>query len=166
MTDYRLKPVVMEGVRILFRNFAGKADEYNRAGDRNFAVLLDPATADAMARDGWNVKALKQRDEDEQPGAYLPVAVNFDGPRPPQVQLITSRGKTHLDKDTIEMLDYADILNVDLIVNPYEWVVNGKTGVKAYLKSIYVTIEEDELERKYNSTEVDPPFDGPYRDER
>ena len=38
---------------------------------------------------------------------------------------------------------------MDLILNPYEWAVNGKTGVKAYLKSIFVTIQEDELERKY-----------------
>ena len=143
--------VLMEGVRIIFRNFSGKEGQYNREGDRNFAVLLDDPTAHAMAEDNWNVKWLRPREEgeEENPQAYLPVSVNFKG-RPPRIVLITSRGRTHLDESSVEMLDWADILNVDLIVRPYEWTVNDKSGIKAYLQSIYVTIEEDALERKYS----------------
>jgi hypothetical protein len=143
--------VVMEGVRIVFRNFAGKEGQYNRQGDRNFAVLLDDTVANAMAEDGWNIKWLKPREdggEDETDQAYLQVSVNYKG-RPPTVALITSRGRTNLDEHTIDMLDWADITNVDLIVRPYSWEVQGKTGIKAYLKSMFVTIEEDVLERKY-----------------
>jgi hypothetical protein len=140
----------MEGVRIIFRNFAGKEGQYNREGDRNFAVLLDDTIANTMAEDGWNVKWLKPREEDEEESsqAYLQVSVNFKG-RPPRIVLITSRGRTNLDEGQVEMLDWADIKNVDLIVRPYEWVVNQKSGIKAYLQSIYVTIEEDPLELKY-----------------
>lgn len=143
--------VLMEGVRIIFRNFAGKEGQYNREGDRNFAVLLDDTTAERMTEDGWNVKWLKPRedDEEEMQQAYLPVSVNFDKGRPPRVVMITTRGRTNLGADEVELLDWADIINVDLIVRPYEWTVSGKTGVKAYLQSLYVTIEEDELERKY-----------------
>lgn len=147
--------VMMEGVRIIFRNFAGKEGQYNREGDRNFAVLLDETVANAMTEDGWNIKWLKPRedDEDDTRQAYLPVSVNFKG-RPPRIVLITSRGRTNLDETTVETLDWVDILNVDLIVRPYEWTVNGKSGIKAYLQSIYVTIEEDPLEVKYS--ELDP----------
>jgi hypothetical protein len=144
--------VLMEGVRIVFRNFTGKEGQYNREGDRNFAVLLDdPIAIQQMSEDGWNVKWLKPRedDEDEKEQAYLPVSVKFDKGRPPRVVMITSRGRTNLGEDLIDQLDWVDIVNVDLIVRPYEWTVSGKSGIKAYLQSLYVTIEEDALERKY-----------------
>lgn len=144
--------VLMEGVRIIFRNFSGKEGQYNREGDRNFAVLLDEKIATVMAEDNWNVKWLRPRPEEEgeEPQAYLPVSVNFKG-RPPRIVLITSRGRTNLGEDEVETLDWVDIVNVDLIVRPYEWTVNNKSGVKAYLQSIYVTIEEDPLEIKYSA---------------
>lgn len=147
--------VLMEGVRIIFRNFSGKEGQYNREGDRNFAVLLDEKTAASMAADNWNVKWLRPREDeagDEQTQAYLPISVNFKG-RPPRIVLITSRGRTNLDESQVETLDWVDIINVDLIVRPYEWTVNNKSGVKAYLQSIYVTIEEDPLELKYSDLE-------------
>jgi hypothetical protein len=64
--------------------------------------------------------------------------------------MITSRGRTDLGEDEIELLDYSNFKNVDLIFRPYTWSVGGKSGVKAYLKSMYVTIEEDELDLKYS----------------
>lgn len=141
--------VVMENSRIIFRNFAGKESMYNREGDRNFAVLLDDKVANAMLEDGWNVKWLKAREEGDTPQAYLSVTVKFGKGRPPRVVMLTSRGRTILDEDELELLDWADIEFVDLIVRPYEWAVNGKTGISAYLKSAFITIREDALELKY-----------------
>lgn len=145
--------VLMEGVRIVFRNFEGKEGPYNKAGDRNFAVLIDENTAKMMAEDGWNIKWLTAREEDEgEPDqAYLPVSIRFDV-FPPHVVLVTSGGRTQLDESTIEMLDYAEITNVDLIIRPYTWTVNNKTGMKAYVKTMFVTIEEDELVKKYSDS--------------
>lgn len=142
--------VLMEGVQIIFRNFAGKEGQYNREGDRNFAVKLSDEVAEMLANDGWNVKQLQPREDDEEglPQPYLPVSVNYRG-RPPRIVIITSRGRTNLEEEQVEMLDWADIENVDLIVRPYSWEVQGKTGIKAYLQSMYVTIREDALEMKY-----------------
>lgn len=142
--------VVLEDVRLVFRNFAGKEGPYNREGDRKFSVILDEETAARMAADGWNIKQLNNRDDDEDTKTpFLEVAVNFRG-RPPRLVMITSNGREELTEETVDILDWTDNRKVDLIVRPYEWSVQGKTGVKAYLKSIYVTINEDPLEMKYN----------------
>jgi hypothetical protein len=140
--------LIMEDARIVFRNFAGAEGMYNREGDRNFCVLLDDGTADMMMEDGWNIKRLKPRDGAEQGTAYIQVSVGYKG-RPPRTVMITSKGKVELDEETIILLDWADMLTVDLIIRPYHWNVNGRTGVKAYLKSIFVVINEDFLELKY-----------------
>lgn len=148
MASGRDGALLMEEARIVFRNFAGKEGMYNREGDRNFCVLLDEDIATMMSKDGWNIKALKAREEGDPDQPYLQVSVSFKA-RPPRIVMITSRGRTDLGEAECELLDWADIRTVDLSVRPYEWTVNGKSGIKAYLKSIFVTIEEDELDLKY-----------------
>ena len=163
----RTPPVIMENVRILFRNFGGAPGKFNPAGGkRSFSVALDDETADRMTADGWNVKWLKPRpdDEDARPQAILEVVLRFDGNPPGRATMITSRGRTSLGPDEVAILDWAEITNVDLTINPFHWDVNGNTGLKAYVKSIFVTIYEDALELKYaevpdsaqNSIPVEP----------
>lgn len=145
--------LIMENARIVFRNFAGVEGMYNREGDRNFCVLLDEDTAQDMIADGWNVKRLKPREDAEVGTAYIQVSVGFKG-RPPRMVMITSKGRIELGEEECVLLDWADMERVDLIVRPYHWNVNGRTGVKAYLKSIFVTIHEDYLELKYADVPV------------
>lgn len=147
MSDDR-RTFKVEDAQIIFRNFSGKEGQYNREGDRNFAVILDPAVAKEMAKDGWNVKELAPRGEDDEPTPYISVAVNFSN-QPPRVVMLTSTSRTNLDEGSVGTLDWVDIRQADLIANAYEWNVNGKSGIKAYLKTLFVTIEEDDLERKY-----------------
>jgi hypothetical protein len=142
--------VTLENAVIRFRNFSGKEGQYNKAGDRNFAVLLDPELATAMIEQGWNVKQLKPREEGDAPQDYIQVTVKFGGAaRPPKIVMITSKGRTSLGEEEVNILDWADIQTADMIIRPYNWQVNDKSGVKAYLQSIFVTINEDELDKKY-----------------
>lgn len=140
--------IVLENARIGFRNFSGEAGKFNPAGRRNFCVFLQEDLGKVLEADGWNVRWLKPKDEDEEPAPYLQVAVSYDN-IPPKIVLVTKRGKTTLDEKNVNILDWAEIDNVDIVIRPYNWNVSGKGGVKAYVKNMYVTLVEDEFESKY-----------------
>lgn len=142
------KNIVIENAKIAFRNFTGKEGKFNPAGRRNFCVFIDSDLGQTLEEDGWNVRWLDPKDEYSEKQAYLQVAVSFDN-IPPKIILISSKGKSQLDEESVNLLDWAEIENVDLIIRPYNWSVTGKSGVKAYLKSMYVTLVEDEFESKY-----------------
>lgn len=155
------KNLVVENARIAFRNFSGKETKFNRAGNRNFAVIFDKETGEELKEQGWNVGILAPRDEYEEPNYKLQVAIAF-GNVPPKVYMINGRKKVLLDEDTIGCLDYAEIADVDLVIRPYNWEVNGKTGVKAYVHTLYITAQEDRFANKYDFEEPEDFGNCPY----
>ncbi len=134
----------IDDARIVFRNFEGRASKYNRLGDRNFALVIDDQEiADALIKEGWNVRIKPAREEGDIPFMYMPVKVKFNN-YGPKVYLKTGDKKNRLDEDTVSCLDDVDILRVDLDVRPYDWeMADGKNGRTAYLQAICVEQEVD-----------------------
>lgn len=133
----------IDEARIMFRNFRGEAEKYNREGDRNFAVVIpDDETASALIEAGWNVTVKPPREDGEEPLRFLKVKVKFND-HGPAIYLRTNGSKNRLDEESVGMLDNIDILSVDMDIRPYRWEVNGKSGVSAYLQSMLVTQRVD-----------------------
>ena len=139
----------IDDARIIYRNFAGEASQFNRAGDRNFSVLIeDEQIANELRDHGWNVKIKQAREEGDIPFMHLPVKVKFTD-RGPSVYLVSGSNRVKLDEETIGMLDNIDILGVDLDIRPFDWEVNGKAGRAAYLQSICVIQDIDRFAQRF-----------------
>jgi hypothetical protein len=99
------------------------------------------------------VKHTRDREDDEgeviHGVPFIKVKVNFDGFKPPQIFMSTSRNRTHLGEGEVDILDSADIVNADMIIRPWETKINGVVHHPLYLQSLYVDIEEDYLAEKY-----------------
>lgn len=154
-----LDNISIENAQIRFRNFSGRGDKFNREGDRNFVVIIDdPEMAEKLIEDGWNIRT--REFEDGNVEYRLHVKVKF-GDYPPSIYMITGKNRTPLNEESVGVLDQADLHSCDLIIRPYSWEVNGKSGVSAYLKTGYFVLEVDEFASKYAEEEYpsEVPFE-------
>ena len=130
---------------LIYKNFRGEGDKYNREGDRNFAVIIpseeikDALVADVNAHGaGWNVKIKDPREEGDDPFMYMNVKVKFTAFGPNVYLKSGNADPVKLDEDSIAVLDDIDIATVDLDIRAYDDVVGGRAFRAAYLQSIYV----------------------------
>ena len=120
--------VIMENVKIATRKFAG------RGPSRYVDVSLDKSTALALINKGWDVWSNVE--------SQLRVYIDFDMYPSTVIFLVTEKGKTKIDLDTLPVLSEVEFDNVDLCIKPYKFKEGSETGTKACVSSLYVTIRE------------------------
>ena len=143
--------LIIENATIRYRNFSGRKTEFNSEGLRNFNVIIDDEDLyNKLIEDGWNVQ-IKQTEDGESYG-QLKVAVSYMR-KPPVIKQVTMRnGKpkiTMITEETVGDIDNLDIKNIDLSISPSHWQKGGREGIKAYLKTMYYELIEDEFAHKY-----------------
>ncbi len=159
MTRHSRDAVVLEDVRLIFKNFSGVGKRFNDEGKRNFLVLLDEETGARLIADGYKVKRLKPREDYDQGDLALKVTVNFKGLRPPKLVLITksTNGRTPLDEDLAHLFDVCDFEQVDIRFSPYDRRGDdGEWSRTAYLQTAYGVLREDPLDLKYSEYDNQP----------
>lgn len=151
-----IKNIIMEGARIAHRNFAGRVDQFNKSGNRTFSLVIsDPDQAEALKEEGWYIKQFKQYDEDRIPEHFLPVTVSYKS-YPPKIYVVTKGNVRLMREDEIANIDDFEIANIDVTIRPYCWEVGDKSGVRAYLKTMYITLAEDDFAYKYKDVGAAP----------
>lgn len=148
--------LLVEDAKFMYRpNFSGEVrSRYDKAGDRNFNIIIeDSELAQRLREDGWNVRT--KVFEDEEPINFINVKCKFTGYKDPKVYLVTGsqRRPRLLDEDCIGEVDSADIINMNMTITSYFYNVGDKSGISAYLKTAYITIEEDEWADRYAKEE-------------
>ena len=154
----------IDDARITYRNFTGAASQYNRKGDKNFALIIDDEDlARALIEDknefgiGWNIKQRPPREEGDSPLYYLPVKIRFNDSGP-NVYLKSGDNMVRLDEDSISCLDSTSIEKVDLDIRPYDDKISGKPFRAAYLQGMCVTqrVRLDRFSRPFDNGGFDP----------
>lgn len=156
MSRRRIDPIIKEDATIIWKNFSGKPDKFNpQGGKKLFNLVLTEEEAETYAAEGWNVKSREPKDGEGEILYYLPVRVNYNGSRPPKIYMVTDHNKALLDEDTVELLDTEEIESCDVEISPYPWDVGGKTGISAYLKTMFAVIAENPFMAKYGKYDDD-----------
>lgn len=141
--------VEIDDARIIFRNLAGKGNDYNRAGDRNFALVIPTEElANEFAERGWNVRERASKVPDGDPLRYITIKVRFDA-HGPAVYLQSGRNRQKLTEDEVGRIDILDITSVDLDIRPYDWDRNGRSGRSAYLQNMLVVQRVDRFAQRF-----------------
>lgn len=170
--------VLVEGCRIVFKNFSGRPTPFNAPGNRNFVLVLTPDIASALRANGWNVGELRPFEPGDAPIPKLNVHVNMESNWPPTIEILPSdmRNRVPYDGTMVSELDrmqfatwpetkfsycgnvYGDKGSPELSMPYYrvDMVLHRSKNGGAYLTSFRGVIQEDPLEAKY----ADVPMGG------
>lgn len=136
--------LMIEDAKILFTNFAGSPTRYNsEGGKREFSVALPLNLVEDLEKDGWNVKYRKNADGEYDPERpYLGVKVSYKF-KAPAIWLITAGRKQLMSEDTVGTLDNITIKTADVVIHPSVYDVRGQQGISAYVKELYVVMDDE-----------------------
>lgn len=163
----------INNARITYKNFEGRATDFNDEGKRNFSLIIAGGTfddgsgpvevdANEMAQalmgltneygDGWNVKIKPPYEDGEDPFMHMKVNVSTKRSCPP-IYVNSAGNVRRLDEETMGTIDHIAIRCVNLDIRPYDDKMHGRSFRTAYLDSIEVIQEIDRFTARYAEEE-------------
>mgnify|MGYP000862769771 FL=1 len=166
--------IILEEIEFLFaRNFSGRQEKYNRAGDRYFNVKVNPEDVELLQQYGVNVKLYEPKnitDEmaekmAENPDMFAPsyffkvrvytqfglpsIAIIYDNGETPIDEDISPTDRMYLnDESQLAMLDDMEIALCDMTIARRDPSPDGQYA-RLNLKNAYIRVVDNPLRRKY-----------------
>ncbi len=142
---------ITEG-QIAYSNFSGRPTQFNpEGGSRNVTFVIPEDIAEGLIEEGWRVR--RQEFDDGTYRYLLEASFLFrtrnGQPRDPKIFIVQDNRLIHVTEETADALDRADIVSVDAVISPSYWEYAGRSGIKAYINSMYITIKENPIDAKY-----------------
>jgi hypothetical protein len=135
-------------------NWDGRADGgFNNEGDHNFTVSLPPELGEKLKSEGWNVKTYEAREEGDPPEYTLEIKISYKF-NPPKIYFIKNDRKVRIwDERDLADVTRAATKQVNVVFTPSRWERNGRSGITAYVRELYVEIRESRFADKYKDFE-------------
>ena len=137
---------------IAYSNFSGRPTQFNpNGGVRTVTFVIPPDIADSLIADGWHIR--EQIFDDGTSRFLLEAKITFKTRtgqiRDPKIFIIRNDGVIHITEDTVSTLDRMEIVNAEAVIGPFYWDWGGKSGITAYVNSLYITVKENPIDEKY-----------------
>lgn len=148
---------------IFMINFAGRKSDANPQGHRQFAMKIpSQELADKMAEEGWSVWYTKESEKYGEPNPCITVEMRWHYEDDlkhlsPKIYRCTRKNPEGvlLTEDIVGDLEDDDIEDIVLWINPRRWTVNGKSGIKAYVHSMWLKVEDSNPSAKFWGSDED-----------
>lgn len=166
--------IILEEVEFLFaRNFSGRQEKYNRAGDRYFNVKVNPEDVELLQQYGVNVKLYEPKNITDEMAEKMAENPDMFGPSYffkvrvytqfglPSIAIIYDNGETPIDEDILPtdrmyindesqlaMLDDMEIALCDMTIARRDPSPDGQYA-RLNLKNAYIRVVDNPLRRKY-----------------
>lgn len=135
-----------------FSHFDGREDTFNAQGDHNFTLILPEETAEALLKEGWNVRQNDGYEEGDPPEHTLKVKISYRF-EPPKIYLLKGNRKIRADERDLADITRSTCEQIDVIITPSRWVHGQNSGITAYAKELYAKVRQSRFAERYSDYE-------------
>lgn len=140
-------------IKWAFSHFDGREDTFNAEGDHNFTIIIPADRVQELKDQGWAIREMPGYEEGDPPEFLLKVKISYKY-EDPKIFLIKGNRKYRCDKRDLADITRATTENIDVIVTPSRWVHGANSGVSAYAKELYATVQQSRFAAAYQDMET------------